>query len=169
MRYFITIAVLAHSNFFLQEDFENILLNQKKLLDEQTKPEFLTYMAQNLVKGMTKFRETNIPVEEKAAIMDKRVRESMKDYTYVITNVGKVDLPGIMAQYVTEFYPLLPTAGCPFTIAITTWKNELMLSVTQRQKETDVCEKFVELLNIFEIPAYISDKFEYHTMRCRPL
>lgn len=169
LRYFITIAVLAHSKLILKEGFENILLDQKRLLDEQTKPEFLNYMAQNLIKGMTQFREMPMPVEQKAEMMDCQVRESMKNYTYVITNVGKIDLPGIMAQYVTEFYPMLPTATCPFTIAITTWNNELMLSVTQRQEETDICERFVELLNMLEIPAYISDKFEYHTMRCKPL
>jgi hypothetical protein len=145
-----------------------MLLTQKKLLDEQTKPEFLAYMAQSQARGMKSLIDIDIPIEQKVDIMSKSIISSLKAYSYIITNMGNIKLPEPMNQYVTEFYPILPTAICPYTIALTTWNNELMLSISQRQEDISVCERFVELLNCLNIPAYISEVFKNHTMRYFP-
>ena len=168
LRYFITVAVLAHSELFLKEAFEDRLKTQKELLDIQTHKEFLTALAQRHISGMEKFRDLDMTVEQKYELMDKKVRTSMNDVTYVMTNMGKISVPESMQEYIQEYFPMLPTATCAFTIATTTWKNELMLSITQRNRETDVCERFVDMLRKMDVPAYISDVFMYHTMRCYP-
>ena len=169
LRYFITVASLAHSKLFRKEDFAKQLLTQRELLSEQTQPKVLTKLAQNHINGMKKFRELDMTVEEKAKIMDSKVRSSMGTFTYVITNMGNVSFPESMSAYVDEFYPILPTATCPFSIATTTWKGELMLSITQRSTDISICKRFVELLNQLDVPAYLADTFTFHTMRAKPL
>ena len=136
---------------------------------EQTNPTILTKLAQNHIEGMRKFRELDMTVEEKAILMDDKVRKSMENFTFVITNMGNITLPASMQQYIDEFYPILPTATCPYTIATTTWKGELMLSITQRSTDTSVCKRFVEILNDMDIPAYLADTFLFHTMEAKPL
>ena len=169
LRYFITVASLAHAEIFRKEDLVGQLHTQKSLLDEQTNPTILTKLAQNHIEGMRKFRELDMTVEEKAILMDDKVRKSMENFTFVITNMGNITLPASMQQYIDEFYPILPTATCPYTIATTTWKGELMLSITQRSTDTSVCKRFVEILNDMDIPAYLADTFLFHTMEAKPL
>src|SRR5574344_439010 len=168
-RYFIAVAALAHGKIFLQEDFPTMLLTQKKMLKEQTKPEFLACMAQRQATGMS--RLTNLPntIEEKIAIMDKSIISSLRSYTYIITNMGHIAMPESIGQYIREFFPVLPAAITPFTIAATTWKNEFILSISQRSEDTSICTRFVELLNKFNMFAYISDKYSFHTMKFFPL
>lgn len=168
LRYFIAVAVLVHSNLFLSESFENMLLTQKKLLKEQMDPDFLSFLARSQKKGMEQMLSLPMPVEQKVEIMDQSIRKALGAYTYIITNMGNVDLPEVMSQYVTEFYPLLPTSIAPFTIAATTLKDELILSISQRSEKVDVCKRFVDLLNFLEIPAYIADIYKFHTMTFLP-
>ena len=59
----------------------------------------------------------------------------------------------------------LPTAVNPFTLALVSYRGELVLNVAQRSPDTGVCERFVELLNGFDIPAEISKVYSFHTMR----
>ncbi len=169
VRYFITLSELAYSRKLAQEDIEDLLRIQKSLLDDQTSKEVLAYRAQNHIESMRQLRQMDMSLDDKIGLMDHRIRTSMLKYTFVITNMGRIALPETMSQYISDFYPVLPTSLCPFTIASTTWGNELVLCITQRMKDLDVCDRFVKVLNRMGIPAYISDSYQFHTMKCKPV
>ena len=73
--------------------------------------------------------------------------------------------PPSIEPYIEEIYPCLPTALNPFTLAVVSYNDELVINVAQRHTDTDVCERFINILNELEIPAYISKVFNFHTMR----
>lgn len=168
-RYFIALAVLAHSKLFLQEPFEKMLATQRALLKEQTRPEFLAFMAQKRVRDGLAFNKADLTIEERIRIMETKIVESLKSYTYVISNMGSVEFPPTVAPYVEECLFMLPTSTLPFTIATLSLKGELVLTVTQRDEQTDICERFVSYMNRLGVPARITRVFKYHTMRFYPL
>ncbi len=81
-----------------------------------------------------------------------------------ITNLGKISLPPAMEAYVEELYVCMGAAIDPFTLAAVSYKGELVINVAQREADTEVCERFVEMMNGRQIPARITEISSFHTM-----
>lgn len=85
--------------------------------------------------------------------------------THHITHMGKIALPPAAEAYVEELYVCMGAAVSPFTLAAVSYKGELVINVAQRQADTGVCERFVEIMNERQIPARITNVSSFHTMR----
>lgn len=137
----------------------------KQLLDLQTNTDFLLYKAWKEENAVKALHNAPLNAKQKKARVTEGTIEALQDFTYVLTNMGNIKLPSTMEQYVMEYYPVLPTAMSPYTIAVTAYKGEMILSVAQRFYNLDVCNRFVELMNQVGIPAYIAKVSEFCTTR----
>lgn len=164
-RNFISCAGIPFDKKISELTIEQILNIEKGLLDFQTQAHELAHDAVKNAKDTHKLLDADMSIEEKCDILGKSIEQTLGQSTYIITNMGKLSLPESMEPYVKDFYPCLPTALNPFTLAVVSYRDELVISVTQRDADTDVCERFTEILDRFGIPAYISEVFSFHTMR----
>lgn len=163
-RCFIAGAGIPYDRKMAGLPFEDILKIEKGLLDFQTQAAELAADAKKTAVETLELLDADLPLEEKCRLVRTSIEQTSGQATYVITNMGRVDLPPSMEPYIEEIYPCLPTALNPFTLAIVSYRGELVINVAQRSSETDVCERFVEILNTLEIPAEISKVSSFHTM-----
>ncbi len=164
-RCFIAGAGIPYDQKMANLSFGDILDIEKGLLDFQTQAHELARDAKRTAVETLQLLDADLPIEEKCSLVRASIEQTSKQTTYVITNMGRVDLPFSLEQHVKELYPCLPTAVNPFTLALVSYRGELVLNVAQRSPDTGVCERFVELLNGFDIPAEISKVYSFHTMR----
>ena len=164
-RCFIAGAGIPFGRKIANLSFIDILNAEKGLLDFQTQADALAADAKKTAVETLALLDAELPIEDKRSMVRAAIEQASEQTTYIITNMGRVELPQSMEQYVEEIYPCLPTALNPFTLAVVSYKGELVLNVAQRSADTDVCERFVEILNELEIPAEISRVYTFHTMR----
>ena len=164
-RNFISCAGIPYDKKMSGLSFEAILNVEKGLLDFQTPAHELAYDAKKNAVEILELLDSDLSVEEKCRIMAESIEQTSGQTTYIITNLGKISFPPSMEPYIEEIYPCLPTALNPFTLAVVSYNDELVINVAQRHTDTDVCERFINILNELEIPAYISKVFNFHTMR----
>ncbi|BDF57582.1 hypothetical protein CE91St36_03990 [Christensenellaceae bacterium] len=145
--------------------FDQILEISKGLLDFQTQARELAHDAKKSALDTLALLDAEISVEEKRAIMNRSITAASSQTTYVITNMGNFSLPACMEEHIKEICPCLPTAQNPFTMALLSYKGELVMSVAQRFADTSVCRRFVQLMNKAGIPARITRVYPLHTMR----
>lgn len=164
-RNFISCAGIPYDKKMSELSFEQILNIEKGLLDFQTQAHELAHDAKKNAIETLELLDSELSTEEKCAIMGKAIEQTSGQTTYIITNMGKIALPPQMEEHIEEIYPCLPTALNPFTLAVVSYREELIINVAQRESGTDVCERFVEIMNELEIPARIVSVTGFHTMR----
>ncbi len=167
-RYFAVTGGLAIGKAFEREAFEDILKDNKAILDAQMDGEYLLKEFLNVLKMSRDLLESDIPNEKKREIVHNAVSAILGQYTYLLTNIGNVALPESLMPYVEDFNVVLPAGMTAYTIAVTSLNGIMTLNVAQYNKETDICERFVEILNSLDIGAKITDVYQFHTMRQYP-
>jgi hypothetical protein len=66
-----------------------------------------------------------------------------------------------MQRLVSEFYPVIPSSGKSVSVTVTTYKGDLVVTVSGKKYAYDVCSRLVELLRANDIDAYIADRYEF--------
>lgn len=164
-RNFISCAGIPYDKKMCDLRFDQILNISKGLLDFQTQAHELAHDAKKNALDTLALLDAEISVEEKHAIMNRSITAASSQTTYIITNMGNLSLPACMEEHIKEIYPCLPTAQNPFTMALLSYRGELVINVAQRFADTSVCQRFVQLMNKAGIPAHITRVYPLHTMR----
>lgn len=167
-RYFAVTGGLAIGKAFDKKDFSEILKENKAILDAQMDGEYLLNEFLKTLRSSRSLLEADIPNAKKREIVYEAVTSFLDQYTYLLTNIGNVVMPDSLLTYVEDFNVVLPAGMTPFTIAVTSLKGIMTLNIAQYNKSTDICERFVEILNALDIGATITRVYSFHTMRQYP-
>ena len=102
------------------------------------------------------------PVYEETESGPAVYRDDERQKAFFLSYLGKMDLPEDLAEHTESFFSVSPTTRGPLRITAYSWKNELILNVTEQ-----ACEKSIipELQGILDRYATKSRKAD-HGMKC---
>lgn len=161
LRSFFTPLTLAYNRNVTEYPIGTILMSQKKLLDAQLRSDALAYSARRFVKLADNVRDERLSFAEKVAKLSESMRKLSETATFSICNMGNTVMPETLQQYITEFYPVFPTAYFAYTMSIVNFKGEMVVTVVSKDGDRSVPASFVRLLNSQDIYAFISDEFSF--------
>ena len=144
-----------------------VLMSQKKFLEAQLKQDALAYNAQRKI-GLLEDILDVVPLESRISAMKDMIRKKAAGSTYSICNIGSVIMPETMLRHIVEFYPVVPPVMFPFGISTINFKGELVITVSSSNPGNQACRRFASLMKQYEIPAFISETYEYSTLKYNP-
>lgn len=165
MRPFSTPAFLAYNRNLEDYPYKTVLMSQKKLLEAQLKPDTLAYSAQRKISDIRDAFDRSPSLSELDQAFDQIQDRMSRRSTYDICRVGNVILPESMQRLVTEFYPVIPSAGRTISVAVSTYRGDLLVTVSGRNGTLGICRRLVELLKGNDIDAYIAERYEFTPLR----
>ena len=164
LRPYCTPAFLAYNRNLSDYPYKTVLMSQKKLLEAQLKTDTLAYSSQMKIDAIEKALDSSDTVEGLDAAFDALQASAGKRSTYDICRIGNVILPESMQRLVSEFYPVIPSAGKSISVAVSTYRGELAVTVSGKKHAYEVCRRLVELLHENDIDAYIADRYNFGPM-----
>ena len=69
-----------------------------------------------------------------------------------------------MQRYVTELYPVVPSGPYMYSLAVVSYRGEVVVTVSGKKDTRAVCGRFVELLVRNDIYAFIADEYSFIPM-----
>jgi hypothetical protein len=161
LRPYYTPVFLAYNRNLADYPYKTVLMSQKKLLEAQLKNDTLAYSAQRKIADVENAFEFSDSLAALDASFDTLQENANKRSTYNICRIGNVILPESMQRLVSEFYPVIPSSGKSVSVTVTTYKGDLVVTVSGKKYAYDVCSRLVELLRANDIDAYIADRYEF--------
>lgn len=159
---------LAYNRKVDEYPFGTVLMSRKKLLDAQLKHDALAYSAKRMMKTVSLSCGDGIPFNERVLRAEKCMDTDAGTATFSICNVGNIAMPESLQQYIVEIYPIVPSGSYASSLSIVNFKGDLTVTVCDRNEGMDIAVRFVELLNRQDIPAFVSDEFQFTQIRYLP-
>ena len=159
---------LAYNRKVDEYPFGTILMSQKKLLDAQLKHDALAYSAKRMMRTVERSCGGDIPFGEKLERSGRSLDAAAETATFSICNVGSIAMPETLQQYLTEFYPVVPGGSYASSLSVVNFRGELVVTVSGYASDRPLVERFVDLLNSHDIPAFISDEFSFRQIEYVP-
>lgn len=152
-RYFICFLDLPYEAEYEALALPEVFRRTKEFLTVQMEPEKLLYRAKTASDNCLEMHERNLPLAEKEQEARKMVRNFVQSDSFLITNVGEFKLPNSMRPYILDYGAVLPSAAQPFGMLISSYNGKMKLSISQHDRDMQVCTKFVQLLGEIGVSA----------------
>lgn len=159
-----TSVFLAYNRNLSDYPYDTVLMSQKKLLEAQLKNDTLAYSAQRKIADIEKAYDESSSIDVLDERFDTMRRAVASRSTYDIAKIGNIVLPDSMQRLVTELYPVVPAGDRLFSVTVESFRNELVVTVSGREKVRNVCSRLVELLQGNSIEAYMADMYSFIPM-----
>ncbi len=168
LRSYFSPVSLAYNRKVDEYPFGTILMSQKKLLDAQLKQDAIAYSAKRLIETVEHACQEEVPFSEKLARAGKSMDAASRTATFSICNVGNIAMPDSLLQYMTELYPIVPAGSYASSLSVVNFKGDIVITVTDRVPEDNLAARFAELLNRHDIPAFVSDRYQFTQISYSP-
>lgn len=100
--------------------------------------------------------------------LDRKRKEEERKSAFYLTYAGKLDLPKDLADYAESFLFISPTTRGPLKISACSWKDQLILNVTEQACEKSIIPKLWEILDQYATESRITDPemkyYDYYPM-----
>lgn len=156
---------LAYNRNLREYPYGTVLMSQKKLLEAQLKNDALAYSAQRKINEIEKAFERRKSIDERKAAFSNYNEKVFSRATYDICRVGNLILPDAMQRYVTEFYPVIPAGPYVYSLTVSNYKGDVVVTVCGRKGVRAVCDRFVGVLAGIDVDAFVADEFSFTPMR----
>lgn len=159
IRAYFSPLTLAYNRKVDEYPFGTILMSQKKLLDAQLKQDALAYSAKRMMRTVQDSCGGDITFREKLERSGKSLDSAAGTATFSICSLGNVVMPESMLRYIMELYPVAPAGSYAASLSVLNIKGDMVITVADRAEEKTLAVRFADLLNRYDIPAFISDEY----------
>lgn len=163
-RYFICFIDLPYEAEWNQLPLPEVFHKTKDFLDTQMQEEQLLFRAKQASDTCRTLHESEIPLAEKEQKARKATRDFVLTDSFLVTNVGRFDLPACMQPYVTGYGAVLPCGAQPFALLISSYDGMMRVSIAQRDHNLSVVCEVVRLLESLGIDAKM-ESYPYYVTR----
>lgn len=168
LRPFCTPVFLAYNRKLTDYPYNTVLMSQKKLLEAQLKHDALAYSAMRTVQEAEMILKMSGPLEDRKNRVAEKMEAVSSMSTYTICRIGTMILPDSMQRLVTDFYPVISSGSQAFALSVVVYRGEIVVTICGSRYVQEAGERFVKLLCMNDIEAYISDRFDYTPMHYHP-
>lgn len=159
---------LAYNRKLTEYPFNTILMSQRKLLDAQLRSDALAYSSKRMIDGISKACDPALSFDDRIRKVGELVAGTSSMTTFSICNLGSPLMPESLQQYITEFYTVIPAASHVYSLSMISFRGDLIVTIDSRGGDRGVPLRFMELLNEYDIYAFIADEFRFIRQRYQP-
>ena len=159
---------LAYNRKVSEYPFGTVLMSQKKLLDAQLRHDALAYSAKRMMKAAEASCGDGLSFSQRLENCGRCLDMSSDTATFSICNLGNIAMPESLLQYLVEFYPVVPAGSYSASLSVVNFKGDMVITLTDSAGDMSFAGRFVDLLNGYDIPAFISDEFRFTQIRYLP-
>ena len=152
-RYFVCFLDLPYLAEYQDLTMEEACQRTHAFLNTQLVPEQLLYRGKVASETCLQLHEKEIPLEEKFEEGIRIARGFVLQDSFLVTNVGRFDLPESMYPYVEEYSAVLPSAAQTYGLLISSYHGVMHVSIAHKDQNFDVCQDMVGLLSEMGIDA----------------
>ena len=142
-RYFICFIDLPYLPEYRELPLPVVFRKTKEFLSTQMEREQLLYRAKAASDKCSELHESSIPLEDKMRQGQQICRNFVLEDSFLITNVGRFQLPPSCMPYVLDYGAVLPCAVQPFAMLVSSFGKRMKLSIAQRDHDMQVVESLV--------------------------
>lgn len=106
----------------------------------------------------------DIPIAEKEKMMREQARAYIRRDSFILTNVGPFHIPFSMERHIVDYGAILPCAHQPFGILISSYRDALKITLSQRDLRPDLVKNLVDVIGETGFRAQISS-YMFHPTR----
>lgn len=152
-RYFVCFVDLPYMAEYQDLSMEEACCRTHAFFNTQLVPEQLLYRGKAASEKCLELHEADIPLQVKVEEGVKIASNFVLEDSFLVTNVGRFDLPESMHPYVLEYSAVLPSAAQTYAMLISSYNGVMHVSVTHKDQNFDVCHEMVSLLGEMGIHA----------------
>lgn len=169
-RYFICFIDLPYLPEYRSLPLEEVFRRTKAFLNTQMEREQLSFRAKAAADRCSELHEAAMPLADKIAAGQKVCKDFVLEDSFLITNVGRFSLPASCMPYVLDYGAVLPCAVQPFALLISSFGDQMKLSVAQRDHDMQVVNDLSIGLQEIGVPtdttSYPFAVTRYNGMEC---
>ena len=138
--------------------FEDIIKEVNNQLKRNTSKEVLLPKINNLIKLEKNKFLSHIPLKIKNIILPIVEHINSKKITTSFSNLGKIDIPNQLKEYILDFNVLTTTNNFQFTTI--SYENDFSIGISHRYKNNNILKQFIRLLASYNLTITINTNYE---------
>lgn len=131
-RFFVSLLDLPFFHEYFSLPFLEACQACKAYFDTQKNLPHAVYWALRNANRVKKAHRTDLPIDEKEQLMRQQARDYIRRDSFILTNIGAFKLPPSMEQHVVDYAAILPCAFQPFGVLVSSYRDVLKVSLSQR-------------------------------------
>lgn len=145
-RYFICFIDLPYLPEYRNMELPEVFRRTKAFLKSQMEPEQLMYRAKAASDRCRQLHEASLPLAQKNQMGQKTTIDFVLEDSFLITNVGRFKMPESCMPYILDYGAILPCAMQPFAMLVSSFGDNMKLSIARRDSDTQVVDDMNESL-----------------------
>lgn len=145
-RFFVSLLDLPFFSEYFDMPFLEACQACKTYFDTQKNLPHAVYWALKNANRVKKAHLSDVPIDEKEQAMRQQARDYIRRDSFILTNIGAFRLPPSMEPYVLDYAAILPCAFQPFGVLVSSYKDVLKVSISQRDFNYHLVENIRSVL-----------------------
>lgn len=96
--------------------------------------------------------------------MREQARNYIRRDSFILTNIGPFRVPVSMEKYIEDYGAILPCAHQPLGVLVSSYRDTLKISLSQRDERPDLMNHLVDVLGELGFPAK-TKRYMFHVTR----
>lgn len=171
--FFVSLLDLPFEYDWFSLPFVDACRKVRTVFDTQRAPRHAAFWGKAGSGRVTEGHTSDKNIEEKEPMMRKMARDYVRRDSFILTNIGRFDIPVCMQEYVADYGAILPCAYQPLGVLVSSYQGTMKVSLAQRDFSPKLANAFAEELRNCGIEVN-QMSYEYHPTRydgtrlCRP-
>ena len=145
-RFFVSLLDLPFFYEYFSMPFLEACQACKAYFDTQKNLPHAVFWALKNANRVAKSHKLDMPIGEKEQMMRQQARDYIRRDSFILTNIGEFKLPPSMEPFVKDYSAILPCAFQPFGILVSSYKDTLKVSISQRDLNYHLVENIRAVL-----------------------
>lgn len=163
-RFFVSLLDLPFFYDYFSLPFLEACQACKAYFDTQRHLPHAVYWALKNANRVASSHKSDMPIDEKEQMMRQQARDYIRRDSFILTNIGAFKVPPEMEALIADYSAILPCAFQPFGVLVSSYKDVLKVSLSQRDFNYKLVENVRAVLREigFETDAM---PYTYHVTR----
>lgn len=163
-RFFVSLLDLPFFYEYFSMTFDDACKACKAYFDTQKSLPHSVFWALKNARRVSKAHQSDMLIDEKEQTMRQSARDYIRRDSFILTNIGTFKLPPSMEPYVLDYAAILPCAFQPFGVLVSSYKDTLKVSISQRDFNYHLVENIRAVLREISIDSE-AKPYTFHVTR----
>lgn len=145
-RFYVALLDLPFRYEYFSLPFVEACRKCKEVLNAQKALPHAAWWALKNAKRVFDVHQTDMPIDEKEALVREQARNYIRRDSFILTNIGAFVPTVSMEPYILDYSAILPSAHQPFGVLVSSYKDTMKVSLSQRDFTPKLVHHLVDVL-----------------------
>ena len=164
VRFFVALLDLPFHYEYFKLPVVEAARRMSEYFDTQRALPHAAFWALKNAKRVQDGHQADMPIAEKEQMMREQARNYIRRDSFILTNIGPFRVPVSMEKYIEDYGAILPCAHQPLGVLVSSYRDTLKISLSQRDERPDLMNHLVDVLGELGFPAK-TKRYMFHVTR----